>query len=706
MKYLFDLTSLSKQNTGIESVAENACWNFLKYCKKDDVVLLFNHYVPKRYEVYDNNENVHIILLKSRSWKKLRFFDLPKYINNSKADVNIFLAFPCPYFANHKNSITLIHDLTAFKFPKTQTFLQNLIWKAEIRKCIKKDKHILTVSDTVKYEIAELFSRNDSKRIYPGVKTFRPSSEFDFEKFNIKKNNYVLSVSTQEPRKNLSLLIDAFKIINQNSFPDLKLVVVGKSGWKEKSKNISSNIIFTEYVDDCELASLYDNCKLFVSTSMYEGFGLPVIEALYFKCRVLCSDINIYREITKNYNVDFFKNGSLSDLIYKLKSCLKTENIRQSCDSSLLNKYSWKTFAENLYKYLTVDKNRLLYICSGLLNNNTGSNARQFQCIEWCNENFETDIFQIKYRNPIITNLKSLARNLRDNTCLIKKHDINDLLNILNSGRYDNVYLDNSLYGKLPKILKNRFPSINVFNHFHNCEYDFWKDYFSFNNITWKNIYSKLSLRMIQKSEFFATKFTDKQIYISEKDKNVIFNKYNINNAKSIVVSPKLKDEFHPNEYSYINDAYVLFFGSDFYANIDAANFLINNVAPKIKIKVVICGENLNKKLNIKSGNVEIIADGEKLNNLLFSASAVVFPIFLGSGAKIKTCHALMFGKYIIGTPDSFMGYSTSNVDINVCKNQEEFINAINSLDAEKRYYEKNRKLFLRNYCINTDYKN
>ena len=179
------------------------------------------------------------------------------------------------------------------------------------------------------------------------------------EKFSLEKDRYILSVATLEPRKNLKVLLEAYQKMNNDS--GVKLVLTGGKGWKlmdaigEIDPDRKDNIIFTGYVSDAELNTLYNNAKLFVSASMYEGFGLPVIEAVRHNLPVLVSSIPVYREITGGH-AEYFQYDDVEGLRQALEYCVETE--LRSTDAftelqSHATQYTWENYVKKLYQILT-----------------------------------------------------------------------------------------------------------------------------------------------------------------------------------------------------------------------------------------------------------------------------------------------------------------------------------------------------------------
>lgn len=233
-------------------------------------------------------------------WLNLIF---PLVLLFSDCEKVIFTNYLTPiYKIPTKKYYPVIHDLWVIKYPETMSKTKK-DYQAWILQVIKRTYHkIITVSNTVKEEIKNHYncSDDDIKVVY-NYFSFGEKPQIDFneqeqekllDKFNLKTKQYILSVGSLNKRKNIQMLIDAFSQIET----DKKLVIVGKSENAELSKN-SSNIVFTGYLADEELKVLYKNALLFIFPSIYEGFGIPLIDAQSFGVPVICSNIPVFKEI-------------------------------------------------------------------------------------------------------------------------------------------------------------------------------------------------------------------------------------------------------------------------------------------------------------------------------------------------------------------------------------------------------------------------
>ena len=199
--------------------------------------------------------------------------------------------------------ISVIHDLCPFKYPEFSSKIINKYEKSNIVNALKKSDLIITVSKTVKKELVEIFNLDENK-IYVVYNTI-PSCFFKtnvndsiLKKYNIEPKKYILSVATLNKRKNIPLLISVFNEISKKC-QDVKLVLIGGMGSEDKKRIMqdNENIIFTGYIKDEYMPIFYKNALLYVYPSIYEGFGIPILEAQYSNIPLLCTNIDVFKEI-------------------------------------------------------------------------------------------------------------------------------------------------------------------------------------------------------------------------------------------------------------------------------------------------------------------------------------------------------------------------------------------------------------------------
>jgi len=206
-------------------------------------------------------------------------------------------------------TVAFIHDLTTILFPEHHK-RSNVFLHSKRFKNIHKVDAILTNSESTKKDIIKHLKIKTEKIFvtYLGAdECFRPMNEAEVEpvlqKYKIRKP-YILFVGTLEPRKNVETLISAFDQLKAKHQILHQLVLVGQKGWLYKnifraieSSPNKSDIRYTDYVPDIDLPALMNGAEVFVYPSFYEGFGLPVLEAMQCGAPVITSDISSMPEV-------------------------------------------------------------------------------------------------------------------------------------------------------------------------------------------------------------------------------------------------------------------------------------------------------------------------------------------------------------------------------------------------------------------------
>jgi glycosyltransferase involved in cell wall biosynthesis len=236
-------------------------------------------------------------------------YSVPFDITTKKADIFHGTNFTYTPIVKGKTVIT-IHDLAYMKYPETTSeriYKHHSNWVPwSARKCDR----IIADSHQTKADITELLG-------IPGEKIdvihlaaderFRPMSTNEvrpvLDKYHLPPN-YILFVGTLEPRKNLLGLLKAYYALKQNCDYSEKLVIVGAKGWKFspifqwiEEKALQEDVIFTGFVDDADLPALYNGSAVFVLPSIYEGFGLPILEAMNCGIPVIASNRSSIPEV-------------------------------------------------------------------------------------------------------------------------------------------------------------------------------------------------------------------------------------------------------------------------------------------------------------------------------------------------------------------------------------------------------------------------
>tara|TARA_B100001057_G_scaffold264273_1_gene264376 strand:- start:4485 stop:5621 length:1137 start_codon:yes stop_codon:yes gene_type:complete len=264
-----------------------------------------------------------------------------------KEKFDIFEFFNLPLYSSSKfKSLMTIHDIRGAY--SEYSFLGKLIYKSILRYAIKNSNQIITVSEFMKNDILKLHKNVDIKVIYNGIslENFKTLSKDDEEKI-IKKikipENFILSVGHYEKRKNFLKLIDAFYKLYHDQ-KDLKLILVGnESDDKKKIINkinqldLEKSVYLLEGLSDAEVKIIYRKAKLFVFPSLYEGFGIPILEAMISGCPIVLSNIDVFREITQN-NYPYFDPLDSDSILKYIKKYLDNSKERNNLINYGLNR--------------------------------------------------------------------------------------------------------------------------------------------------------------------------------------------------------------------------------------------------------------------------------------------------------------------------------------------------------------------------------
>lgn len=279
------------------------------------------------------------------------------------------LLFPM-FLKNKIKSFYIIYDFVYILFPGTMTKKNQMLIRHLIKRNIKKADEIITISESVTSELKQYIDNTKvCHTIYPGyddslffpVKLESRLSEDTQKKYNITRP-YILSVATIEPRKNLEKVCTAFERFNTDH--KYQLVLVGKIGWNTSSflqsikiSKYPDDVIITGFVDDIDLSPLYSNAELFIFISLYEGFGLPVLEAMACGCPVLISDIPPLIEIASNsaITVNPYDIDQITESLYKITMGKKTADTIKKKSLKRVEKFTWDKSGEKLKKIITGD---------------------------------------------------------------------------------------------------------------------------------------------------------------------------------------------------------------------------------------------------------------------------------------------------------------------------------------------------------------
>lgn len=246
------------------------------------------------------------------------------------------------------------------------------------------------------------------------------------------------------------------------------------------------------------------------------------------------------------------------------------------------------------------------------------------------------------------------------------------------SSNYDYIFLSTSLFGIIAKKLKACGYKGTVVAHFHNVESIYYDSLLSK-----KMPLRQVVIRCAAKNDGYCCKYADKLLTLNKRDSDILLRMYGrgADMMLPIALPDKCADVVFDKEQMTGKRPLCLFLGSFFTANNEGILWFVRNVLPHVDIDLKIVGKNM-ARLKAEHEclkSIEVISDVPDLAPYFLSADFMIFPIFTGSGMKVKTCESLMYGKNIIGTDEAFEGYALDTHRVGACCNTaDDFIQAIN----------------------------
>jgi glycosyltransferase involved in cell wall biosynthesis len=262
------------------------------------------------------------------------------------------LKSPCP-------SIVSILDIV-YEYPGAYSFLKKQILKILVGASARRADHILTISESSRKQILSRFNIQPEKVTVTLLahKLREKGNEQNWTELNSKFgifSEYLLTFSSLSPSKNIPMLLKAFAQLLEKLNKKIKLVLVGhEPGRGESLKKIANelglqdSVIFTGYLSDKDLSLLLSHAMIFVFPSLYEGFGLPVLEAMSNGIPTICSNVASLPEVAGDAAL-FFNPGSLDEITKVLQSLIADPDLRDELIAKgykNVQRFSWTKTAE------------------------------------------------------------------------------------------------------------------------------------------------------------------------------------------------------------------------------------------------------------------------------------------------------------------------------------------------------------------------
>lgn len=321
MKMGIDLLWLRpKEVGGTEAYIKNLLKGLQAIDKENEYYLFISQSNKDSFD-FVNSVNFHKVFCKINNNNKLlriiyTNLVLPWKIKKLHLDVVFFPTYMRPIKKLHVYSISNINDLQYLHYPKNFSLVRRLVFNIFYPISLKKSDKIIAISNFVKQDIIRFFERRIENLDSKIVVIYIPIEFKDIQdnkldksvldKWGLKEKEFIYTVSSMFPYKNLITLLRAFVLLN-NKFNKIKLVISGISGpsLRHLQKfitdfDLKEEVVITGFISDYERDILYANCLCFVFPSIFEGFGMPATEAMLCKVPVIVSDIPVMREVTRN----------------------------------------------------------------------------------------------------------------------------------------------------------------------------------------------------------------------------------------------------------------------------------------------------------------------------------------------------------------------------------------------------------------------
>lgn len=371
MRIAIDYTSAARQRAGIGRYtrsliralsAQDSANSYALYVPRDALYLDALRAFPPNFRVARAplNERYMVAL-----WQRARA-PLPIEILTGATQVFYSPDFVLPP-TRAKRKILTIHDLSFKRHPETA--VPNLKWYLEqaVPRAIQRADLILADSDATRRDVQEFFnvSADRAQTLYAGCDDFfqRVGDARVLQTLRAKyalRKPFILNVGTLEPRKNLTRLIEAFAQLRQRR--DLELVIAGGRGWMydeiyeaPQKFGVSAQVRFIGFTPDEDLPALYSLAELFVYPSLYEGFGLPALEALACGAAVVASNNSSLPEVTGDAAL-LIDPRDTAALTWAMQRLLDDSTWRATLRQKALaqaKKFSWEKSATELRQVLT-----------------------------------------------------------------------------------------------------------------------------------------------------------------------------------------------------------------------------------------------------------------------------------------------------------------------------------------------------------------
>lgn len=364
MKIAIDVREADGEKTGKGFFAFGLVTHLLAQDQQNHYLL----YTDKAHVPFELPANAEVVSIQKEglSWHQ----QVLRHLKQVRPDLYLApTSYIVPAFAPKWLKVfVVVHDLVAFMFPKHHAKKAVLIERMTLRRALRKASKVFVVSENTQNDLLKIFKFPKSLTVeVPCAPHDIYNHEIDAKtsakvrkKYGLPEK-FILGVGTLEPRKNFPALIKAFVGVKRK-FSDYKLVIVGKQGWKYRELQkavrqfgLGEDVIFTGYMKDEDLHHTYNLAEVFVFPSLYEGFGIPPLEAMASGCPVVASNTSSLPEVVGEAGllIEPTNSHKIADAIISLIENQQLRNMLLERGFHHAKKFSWDDSARIVLEEFT-----------------------------------------------------------------------------------------------------------------------------------------------------------------------------------------------------------------------------------------------------------------------------------------------------------------------------------------------------------------
>lgn len=348
-------------------ISEYAFQLLSQFAQEQDPALTYNIYLKDDPYTFFPRENKHWkyrVLKPGKLWTQWRL-PLDLFAHRPKPDVFFSPTHYAPRFSPVPTVVSVM-DLSFLYFPELFNKADLYQLRSWTEYSVKNAARVLTISNSSRNDIIKEYKVPAEKvvTIYPGIKetVSLEAHVYGMNQLQAKyhiSDKFILFVGTLQPRKNITRLIEAFSKLKHER--DLQLVIVGKKGWlyedilaAPQKYGVEERVKFLEGVADDELTLFYKHAQCYVLPSLYEGFGLPVLEAMKYDCPVITSNVSSLPEAGGDAAL-YVDPENVDDIADKIKHLISNEKLRKELiekGRKQVAKFSWEKTAKETLEVL------------------------------------------------------------------------------------------------------------------------------------------------------------------------------------------------------------------------------------------------------------------------------------------------------------------------------------------------------------------